>query len=935
VRVGIASGLVVMGGAGPDGAVHEPIAIGEAPDLAARLQSAAPPDKVVIAASTRDLVRGLFDYHEVGEVALEGLAESVPAWQVAGTSGAASRFEALRGGGSTPLVGRDEEIDLLLRRWQQIQTGDEGRVVLISGEPGIGKSRLVRALQERLANEALVSFYCSPNHQDSPLYPVITQLESAAGFRRDDSAEERFAKFEKLIRPPIDDEARGLMAALLSVPAGDRYPSFDLSPQRHKQRTLEALAAQLTGLASEAPILMVFEDAHWIDPTSGELLGAIVDQARNLPMLVLITCRPEFTPPWPHDAHVTTVALNRLSNREVTAMADHLTGKRLPSEVYRRIIDHSDGVPLFIEELVKAVLQSELLVELDDEYLLHGSLSPLMIPGTLQALLIARLDRLGTAKEVAQIGAALGREFSYETIAAVADWLPEKQLQTALHSLVQSELVYCRGRPPDALYLFKHALLQDAAQETLVRSRRRKLHARIAAMLQERFPEVADQQPALLAHHYTEGGSIEQAVAFWSRAGRRSAARSAMTEAAAQLRKGLDQLALLPKDPRRQRQELELLSSLSVILRSVKGIGAAETGEVYARARDLWEQLGCPPEFVQIPYGQSRYHAYRGEFDRAQSLAEDLLRLSLQRNDPAGLFLAHYSSGITQMYTGRFTLSRSHLEQTLALYCPASHRSFAHQFGIHPPVGSEMFLGMVLSCLGFPEQALARSNAAIAEARRLAHPPTLASCLISTIVTLWFVGDIAAMGERAEELIAVTTEHRFAMWRAQGIMCRGLVEVENGNVTEGMSAMRDGLTASRDTGVPGPQEFIVLAAAWEMAGQVEEALTLLDQALQIGERTGNRWLEAELTRRKGRLLWRRGDGEAAEKLYRKALSIAEEQEAKLWELRAATSLARLWGDRGERTEARARLAPIYNWFTEGFGTADLKEAKALLDNLSA
>src|SRR6516164_9292785 len=490
VRVGIASGLVVAGSAALDGAVHEPVAIGEAPDLAAQLQSIAPADTVVIAPSTHGLVRGLFDYQLVGPVALEGLAQPVPAWQVVGQSAAESRFEALRDGGLTPLIGRDEEIDLLLRRWQQIQSG-EGRVVLISGEPGIGKSRLVRALRDRLANDAVLSFYCSPNHQDSPLYPVITQLERAAGFRRDDSPEERFAKFEALVHPSIGDEAVALIAALLSVPGGERYPPPNLTPQRRRQRTLEALVAQLAGLASERPVLAVFEDAHWMDPTSRELLDLIVEQVERLPVLLIATFRPEFNLPWTGEPHVTALSLRRLgrgeSNELVRGVIRHPA--TLASKVVDDIVERSDGVPLFLEELTKAVLETS-----------HASAVPATspaVPTTLHASLMARLDRLGpAAKEIAQVGAAIGRHFSYELLATAAR-LSEPDLQQALSRIVDAGLVFQRGLPPQATFLFKHALVQDTAYSTLPRGPRQALHARIAHALEEKFPNVAKTQPEL------------------------------------------------------------------------------------------------------------------------------------------------------------------------------------------------------------------------------------------------------------------------------------------------------------------------------------------------------------------------------------------------------------------------------------------------------
>jgi predicted ATPase len=606
----------------------------------------------------------------------------------------------------------------------------------------------------------------------------------------------------------------------------------------------------------------------------------------------------------------------------------------LPDEVVAQIADRTDGVPLFVEELTKSVLESGLLREEGDRYVLDGALPAFAIPTTLHASLLARLDRLASVRLVAQIGATIGREFSYELLRAVSR-LPEDELQVSLARLVASELVFQRGTPPDALYTFKHALVQDAAHSSLLRGARQQLHAQIAGALETHSPEIMENQPELLAQHYAEAGLVEKSVALWGEAGRRSVARSAMAEAAAQYHKGLDQLALLPDDPKRKRQELELRSSLSAVLIAVKGFAAPETGDAYARARKLWEKLGSPGEFLQIPYGQSRYHMNRGELDLAQRLDKDLLRLSRQRNDAAGLVLGHYSSGRTLVFAGRFASSRSQLEEAVALYNPISHGSLVQQAAVDPQVASQAYLGIVLFCLGFPDQALARSSAAVAEARRLAHPPSLASSLMNGTTVLLLVGDDAALDERANQLVAVTTEQGFPFWGAVGTIYRGWVKVKNGDVAEGISLLRSGSTAYRATGarVWMPYHIALLARAYEIAGQIEEGLTQLDDALQIVERTGERWLDAELYRHKGQLLLRQGHSEAAEELYRNALRIAEQQQAKLWELRASVSLARLRRDQGRRAEARDLLAPVYDWFTEGFDTPDLKEAKSLLDEL--
>ena len=822
----------------------------------------AEPDAVVIAAGTRRLVGDLFEYRALGVVEVKGIAAPVRAWRVLRPSVVASRFEALHGSALSPLVGRDEEIDHLLRRWARAKAGD-GQIVLVSGEPGLGKSRLTAALEERLHAEPhlRLRYFCSPYHQDSALFPFVDQLGRASGFARDDMPAAKLEKLDALLAlamPPDEDAA--FLADLMSLPCSERHPLPNLSAQRKKEKTLGALIRQLEGLARQQPVVMVFEDAHWIDPTSRELLDLTVERVRSLPVLLIVTFRPEFQPPWAGQPQVSMLALNRLDRRDRTALVEQIAGgKALPDDVVAQIADHADGVPLFVEELTKSVLESSLLREERDRYVLDGALPPFAIPTTLHDLLMARLDRLASVRRVAQTGAAIGREFSYELLHAVSR-LPEDELQASLARLVASELVFQRGTLPDAVYAFKHALVQDAAHGSLLRSSRQQLHAQIAEALETHSPQMMDTQPELFAQHYAEAGLVEKSVAFWGRAGQRSAARSAMAEAAAQFQRGLDQLALLPDDPERQRQELEFCSALGAALMAVKGYAAPETGDAHAHARKLWKQLGSPSEFLRIPYGQSLYHAVRGELDLAQRLDEDLLRLSCQSNDFAGLVLGHASSGRNLMFAGRFASSRSHLEAVLALYDPISHRGLVRQAGFHPHVNSGGHLGVVLFCLGFPDQALAQSNAAIAEARRLAHPPSIASSLALGTRLLSLVGDDATLDERVAQLVAVTTEQGLPHWRAQGTIGRGWVEVKNGNVAEGISLLRSGTAAYRATGAEIwiPHFMALLARACEIAGRVEEAVTQLDDALQIVERTGERWFAAELNRRKGRLLLRQG-----------------------------------------------------------------------------
>jgi class 3 adenylate cyclase/predicted ATPase len=922
-RVGIATGLVVVGDLIGEGSAQEQSVVGETPNLAARLQGLAEPGAVVIAATTRRLLGDLFECHDLGTVEIKGIAGPVPALQVLRPSAVASRFEALRGSALSQLVGRDEEIELLLRRWARAKAGD-GQVVLISGEPGIGKSRITAALAERLHAEPRLRlrYFCSPYHQDSALFPFIDQLGRASGFASHDPPASRLEKLEALLaqaKPPDADVA--FLADLLSLPTSERHPLPNLSPQQKKERTLEALIRQLEGLARQQPALMIFEDTHWIDPTSRELLDLAVEQIRSLPVLLIVTFRPEFQPPWTGQPHVSMLALNRLDRHDRAALITQIAGRKaLPDEVVAQIADRTDGVPLFVEELTKSVLES--------------GVSPVGIPTTLHDSLMARLDRLASVRHVAQIGAAIGREFSYALLHAVSG-LPEDELQGTLSRLVASELVFQRGAPPEAVYSFKHALVQDAAHGSLLRSTRRQLHAQIAEALEAHSPELMDSQPEVLAQHYAEAGLIAKSVACWGKAGHRSAACSAMVEAVTQFQKALDQLELLPDSRERQRQKLEFWIALGAALQAVRGVGAPQTGHAYARARELWERLGSPSEFLHTPYTQSFHHAFRGEYDLAQRLAEDLLRLSRQRNHSAGLVLGHLSSARSLMYGGKFGPSRSHLEEVLALYDPISHRPLVHQAGTHPHVNSMAFLGNVLFCLGYPDQALTQSNAAIAEARRLAHAPSLAQSLAFGAVLLSLVGDNAVLGEWVDQLVAVTIEQGFAHWGALGSIYRGWVTAKKGDLAEGISLLRGSLAASRATGAETymPHHIALLARACGVARQIEEALALFDDALQLVEKTGERWFAAELNRLKGELLLRQGHFEATEELYHKALSIAEEQEAKLWELRAAVSLAQLRRDQGRRTDAHDLLAPVYGWFTEGFDTPDLKEAKALLDEL--
>ena len=934
VRIGIATGLAVVGDLLGEGAAQERAVVGETPNLAARLQTLAEPDTVVIDSNTRRLLGHLFDYRTLGPLSVKGFDGPVTIWQVTHVSGVDSRFEALRAT-TTPLVGRDEEIDLLLRRWEQAKRG-EGCVVLISGEPGIGKSRIVQTVEERLSGEphTPLRLFCSPHHQDSALYPTITHLERAAGFRREDTAEQRLDKLEVLLRQATNDlgEALPLLAALLSIPAGDRYPPLDLSPQKQKEKTLKALLAQVEGLARQ-PVLMVYEDFHWTDPTTRELLDLLIDRVPTLRVLVIMTFRPEFAPPWIGRWHVTLLGLSRLSPRQRAEMIMQVAGGRaLPKEIADQIVDRTDGVPLFIEELTKAVVESGILTETADRYAVMGPVAPLAIPTTLHASLLARLDRLAPTREVVQIAAALGRQFSHELISTVAT-MPKQQLDDALAQLVHAELIFRRGTPPDAEYTFKHALVQDAAYGTLLRSRRQQLHARIAATLEDQFPEVVVAQPALLAQHCAEAQLTEKAVGYWHKAGEQALARSAMTEAVARLRKGLDVLVGLPDGPWRRQQELDLQIAFRSALMATKGYSASDVGETIARARALAEQLDRPEYLVPLLYGQWVFHSFRSEHKLALSFAEQLEKIGEARNDVAAQLQGRRANGVTRCYLGEFVAARALLEHCLGLADPA-HRHMGG--GLSDPYAVMLAsLAFTLAHLGYIDQARSRMSEALSEARRLNQAQTLA-LVLSVASWIEAVTCSPEMQRRAEELLALSTEHGFPQHLGWATVYRGMSLTPRGQAREGLMLLTQGLAAVRATGnvANTPYLFMGLAEAYAMLGQPVEGLNCLAEAAQIIETTEERVDEAELHRLRGDLLNTTGDRAAAERNYQQALQVAKRQSAKLWELRAATSLARLWRDQGKRTEACDLLAPVYGWFTEGFDTSVLNEAKTLLEELA-
>jgi predicted ATPase/class 3 adenylate cyclase len=940
VRVGIATGLVMVGELIGEGAAREQMVVGETPNLAARLQALAAPGSVVISQATRRLVGGLFELADLGARRLKGFAEPLAAWRVEGEGRAEGRFEALHGEHLTPLVGREHELGILLERWSWARDGD-GQIVLLSGEPGIGKSRLIRSLIERLADEShtRLRYYCSPHHTNSALHPVIEQLERASGLLVEDSAETRLDKLEAVLAEGTENlvEVVPLIGALLSVAAEPRYPPVSLTPEAQKLRTFEALSGQVAGLAERRPVLMVLEDAQWIDPTTRELFRMTIDRIQRLPVLLLITFRPEFAPPWTGYTHVTSLTLSRLGQRQGAQIVERLTGsKPLPGEVLHQILLKTDGVPLFLEELTKTVLELGMLRDAGDRYELSGSLPLLAIPATLHDSLMARLDRLAPVKEVAQIGAVIGREFSHKLLAAVAP-MSADQLGDALEQLVNSELVFCHGTPPGATYSFKHALVQDAAYQSLLKSKRQQLHARIAQVL-EQSPD-AEAAPEVLAQHLTDAGLAERAIFYWRRAGELAAGLSANVEAIAHLSKGLELIPTLPNAAEQLDEELALLLAVGGPLIATEGYAVAEVERTYGRAWALCDQLGRSAELFPVLRGLWNCYFVRGDFRRAHDLAEQLAGLAEEQGEPLRRALARRARGATLFVLGRFADATTALNEGTAIddamEAGDDHRAHLLLYTERPGVVCRLYSAWVLWFLGFPDRALDRLDSGFALGQRLAHANSLAFAQNFAAVLHSFRREFATALSQAEATVDLASAHPLPQWLAEAIICRGFALVGLGQQTEGIAQLRTGLAAWNGTGCRlfDTQWLGFIAEAHVAAGQLQDALAALDRAAETAAATGERHYQAELYRLRGVVLAKSGKDAEAAAWLQQAIDTALGQQAKSLELRAATSLARLWRDQGERARARDLLTPVYGWFTEGFDTQDLKDAEALLDEL--
>ena len=939
-RVGIATGLVVVGEIADAGGPQERGIIGQTPNLAARLQSSAEPNQVIIAESTRRLLGNLFELEDLGTKDLKGIAGPVRVWAALRPSSAASHFEALRGTTLTDLVGREEELELLLRRWSKAKTG-EGQVVLLSGEPGIGKSRLTAALLEAITPEPHTRLrnFCSPQHTDSALYPTIGQIERAAGFSRDDSWQAKPDKLDALLaQSSTSARDAALFAEMLSLPNNGRYPVLELAPQQRRQQTLEALVLQVATLSRQNPVLMVFEDVQWTDPTTLELFGLIVERIPTLHVLLIMTFRPEFEPPWIGRPYVTALTINRLGQREVSAMIDRVVGnKSLAESVREDIIERTDGIPLFVEEITKAVLEAE--SQRAAEHAIAVIPPPaLQVPASLHASLMARLDQLGPAKEVAQIGAAIGREFSRALLTAVVG-KPEEELNSALDRLLTAGLVFRQGVPPDTSYLFKHALVQDAAHGTLLRGPRRALHARIAETLENQFAEIAERHPELLARHCTEAGLIEKAAGLWGKAGQWSLDRSALQEAVAYLEQGLPIIERLPPSADRDSLELALREPLHSARLRWRGWASLEVRANATAILQLARRKGRPQSLLVGLWGMWVNTITQGRVAETPDWARRLLAEGIQSGNIDLQILGHRASLSSHFYLGELNEALERRDKVLALYDPRRAARWRELTGNDVRTAVGVFSSQALWMLGYPDQAAQMSDQKDADSRRLEHPFDIGWALTWGTYVFDYRCEPDRLLARVHEADRIGREQSIPVLSKVLVPAgEGLARLRKGQLPEAISLLERGIEGWRATGghLNLPYLKSALAEALSRQGDVETGLRLLDECLDQIERPGwheRVWL-AESLRLKGWVLMRQGRRTEAETQLRASIQCARRQQAKSWELRSSKTLAELLIERGQRDAARQLLAPIYGWFTEGFDTLDLKEAKALLAGLT-
>jgi class 3 adenylate cyclase/predicted ATPase len=929
-RVGVCSGPVVVGEIRNSTASWSMDAVGETPNIAARLQTLAEPDTVLISESTRRLVSATFDLQGLGPQALKGITEPVRAYRVLAAKSAGSRFEAAHAGTLTPLVGRSSELRLLLDRWEKVKEGD-GQVILLSGIPGVGKSRLLHELKSHVEEEPhiLLHHQCSPYHNQSAFHPVIEQIEQAAHLIAREADADKITKLQAYLPRSTNSSIEPLLliANLLSISTENQQHLSELTPQQIKNRTISTLVEMLLAFSVQRPTLCIFEDAHWLDASTLELLELMISRIAHARVLLIVSSRPEFRPTWLAHANVSTHSLTRLSQAEVkTMIRDLLRGGNMPQKLVDQIIEKADGVPLFIEELTSSTLSAPLR-----ETLGHTEQpASLRVPETLSDALMERLDRAAPSRRVAQIAAVIGREFSDDLLSAAAR-IDEEDMQSALSLLEQADIIYRVGISPFVRFAFKHVLLRDAIYDSLLKSKRQQIHADIAAILVHDFPKLVENQPEVLALHYQEASNHQMAIRYWFESGQRALAHSANVEAIANFRKALQLLNALPETPERIKQEIDIQLALGIPLIAVRGYTAAETREAFSRARTLCLRLGDIPEYFQALFGLWGNHWMCGKNDEALRMADEFLSRSRALSDPVLLMVANRVMGSTLLTLGDFQSSASHFEETIRLSTGREERPLYNLYMVGPRAASLLLLSWDLWILGYPDQALSRVSEALASGKDLGHPYTVAFAHYMTSVVHLLRGDAAHALESAERSFEMSQEQRFSLYAILSRISRGRAIGELGRLGEARVELTQGIDEARRNGVGFmlPMMDSWLADVHTKTGENEYALSFVERALtNIGDVTGRSW-EAELHRQRAQILLALDPSKLreAESHLQKSIEVARGQSAKSLELRAATNLAELWRAQGRPDEARALLEPICHWFNEGAETADLKQAR--------
>jgi class 3 adenylate cyclase/predicted ATPase len=940
-RIGIATGLVVVGDLVGQGAAQEQTVVGNTPNLAARMQALAEPGSVVVSESTRRLLARTFELTALGARDLPGFKAPVPAWLVMRESQNVTRFEASRSEAMTPFVGREYEVALLIDRWRRATEGED-QVALLSGEAGIGKSRILAALRERIADERhlVLRWQCSPHHVNDAFHPIVGQIWHGAGFVSGEPAAIRLDKLERLIaRTGLESsEVAPYLASMLAIPTEGRYPPLDIAPSELKERTIAALIALVVGLTRDAPLLALFEDAHWIDPTSLDLLGRTIERLRNLRVLTVITFRPEFTPPWVGRANVTVLSLNRFRRSQAVAMIDRITsGKPLPAIVLDQIVAKTDGVPLFVEELTKSVLESGLLREENGAYVLAATLTPLAIPSTLHDSLTARLDRLSPVKEIAQIGAAIGREFSHRLLEAVAP-IKGGALQEALRQLMETELIHGRGGPPEASYSFKHALVQEAAYGSLLRGRRQRIHADIAQALKDHR---ADEEPvpALIAHHFTEAGLAEPAASHWLMAAELALSQSAPIEAERHANAGLDLIPLMPAGPSRCALNLGLLVARANALVPLKSISAPETFAALGAAKQLLDEgVGTDLQRVTVLFGLCAASTITARFNQALDLAQQIIEVAKRQDDPTYLLVGYRMLGTIQLYAGQNREALQSLQRAEAYRDPRRQRALSYRFGWDPGLAVVCFEVLARLSLGLLDSAARISAELRGEILGHGHATTVASATFCSGTWPQLVlRDLVGLERDSAELAAYCADKRVEQIRLLAGLHHAYARAMREPAEKNIATLRTALAALGRSGGNAGNSLTIsnLAEALLAAGDLAGAEAALAEGFSFVEQSGERYWLADLHRLEGQLALSRPQPERrrAEACFVKAIEIARSQEGRLLELRAATDLARLWRDAGADRDPQALLEPILARIEGGETTRDVQNARALLAEL--